>query len=48
MLFPNMDFNFAHFANCNFAHFQIEECFFINLDKMTNGQFHLQISNLGI
>ena len=27
MLFPNVDFDFAHFANFNFAHFEIEESF---------------------
>ena len=27
MLFSNMDFNFARFANFNFAHFEIEESF---------------------
>ena len=26
-LFLNMDFNFTHFANFNFAHFEIEESF---------------------
>ena len=27
MLFSNMDFNFAHFTNVNFAHFEIEKRF---------------------
>ena len=27
ILFSNMDFNFAHFANFSFAHFEIEESF---------------------
>ena len=27
MLFSNMDFNFAHFANFNYAHFEIEDRF---------------------
>ena len=27
MFFSNIDFNFAHFANLNFAHFEVEESF---------------------
>ena len=27
MLFSNVDFNFAHFANFNFTHFKIKESF---------------------
>ena len=27
MLFSNMDFNFAHFTNFNFAYFEIEESY---------------------
>ena len=27
MFFSNMDFNFAHFTNFNFTHFEIEESF---------------------
>ena len=27
MPFSNMDFNFAHFANFDFSHFEIEESF---------------------
>ena len=29
MLFSNMDFNFAYFANFNFPHFEIEEHFWL-------------------
>ena len=48
MFFPNMDFNFAYFANFNFSHFEIEESFALIWLKLQKGRFHLQISNLGI
>ena len=48
MLFSNMDFNFAHFANFKFAHFEIEERFGLIWVKLQKGRFHLQISNSGI
>ena len=44
----NMDFNFPHFANFNFARFKIEESFGLIWVKLQNGRFHLQISILGI
>ena len=37
MLFSNMDFNFAHFANFNFVHFEIEESFGLTWVKLQNG-----------
>ena len=37
MLFSNMDFNFGHFANFNFPHFEIEECFGLIRKKLQNG-----------
>ena len=43
MLFWNMDFNFAHFANFNFPHFKIGEIFGLIWVKIQNGQLHLQI-----
>ena len=43
-----MDFNFAHFANFNFAHFEIEESFGLICVKWQNGGFHLQILISGI
>ena len=48
MLFSNMGFNFPHFANFNFAHFEIEESFGLNWAKLENGWFHLQIFISGI
>ena len=48
MFFSNMDFNFAHFGNFNFAHFEIEESFGLIWVKLQNGRFHLQIYILGI
>ena len=48
MLVLNMDFNFDHFANFNFAHFEIEESFGLIWLKLQNGRFHLQISISGI
>ena len=35
MLFLNMDYNFAYFANFHFAHFEIEKSFGIDLGKIT-------------
>ena len=48
MLFSNMDFDFAHFANFNFPHFEIKESFGLIWVKLQNGRFHSQISILGI
>ena len=48
MLFPNVDFDSAHFANFNFAHFEIEESFGLIWVKLQNARFHLQISISGI
>ena len=48
MLLSNMDFNFGHFANFNFAHFEIEEIFELIWVKLQNGRFHLQIWVSGI
>ena len=48
MLFYNMDFNFAHFANFNFSHFEIEESFGLIWVKLQNGWFDSQISISGI
>ena len=48
MLFPNVDFDFAHFANFNFAHFEIEESFGLIWVKLQNARFHLRISISGI
>ena len=36
MLFSNVDFNFSHFANLDFAHFEIEESFGLICVKMQN------------
>ena len=47
MLFSDMDFNLAHFANFKFAHFKIEESFGLIWVKLQNGRSHLQISILG-
>ena len=48
VLFSNMDFNFAYFANFNFAHFEIEESFGLIWEKLQKGRFHLQTSNSSI
>ena len=48
MLFSNMDFNFPHFANFNFAHFEIEESFGLIWVKLQNDRSHLQVSISGI
>ena len=37
MLFSNMDFSLAHFANFNIAHFEIEESFGLIWVKLQNG-----------
>ena len=37
MLFSNVDFNFAHFAHFNFAHFEIEEGFGLIWVKLQKG-----------
>ena len=42
-----MVFNFAHFANFNFADFEIEKSFWLILVNLQNGRFHLQISISG-
>ena len=39
-----MDFNFAYFANFNFAHFEIEKIFGLIWVKLQNGQINLQLS----
>ena len=44
MLFLNMGFNFAYFANFNYAHFEIEKGFGLIWVKLQNGRFHLQFS----
>ena len=43
-----MDFNFDHFTNFNFGHFEIEESFVLIWVREQNGRFRLQISILGI
>ena len=48
MLFYNVDFNFAHFANFSFSHFEIEESFGLIWLKLQNGWFDSQISIPGI
>ena len=48
MLLYNMKFNFAHFANFNFALFEIEESFGLIWVKLQNGWFGSQISILSI
>ena len=42
-----MVFNFAHFANFNFADLEIEKSFWLILVNLQNGRFHLQISISG-
>ena len=37
MLFSNTDFNFVHFANFNFAHFEIGDSFGLIWVKLKNG-----------
>ena len=48
MLFSNMDFKFADFANFNFAYFEIKEGFGLTWIKLQNDRSHLQISISGI
>ena len=36
MLFSNVDFNFSHFSNLDFAHFEIEESFGLIWVKLQN------------
>ena len=48
MLFSNMDFNFAHFANFSFANFEIEEIFGLIWVKLQNGRFHFANFHFGI
>ena len=48
MLFSNMDFKFADFANFNFAYFEIKESFGLTWIKLQNDRSHLQISISGI
>ena len=48
MLFSNMDFNFPHFANFNFTHFEIAESLGLIWVKLQNGWFHFQIFISGI
>ena len=48
MLFYSMVFDFAHFANFNLAHFEIEESFLSIWVKLQNDWFELQISISGI
>ena len=43
-----MDFNFAHFSNFNFVHFEIEESFGLIWVKLQNARFHLEVSISGI
>ena len=35
--FKDVDFNFTHFANFKFASFEIEEGFWLILEKLQNG-----------
>ena len=39
-----MDFNFTHYANFEFAYFEIEGSFGLIRVKLQNGRFHLQTS----
>ena len=45
--FKDVDFNFTHFANFEFAYFDIEENFGLIWVKLQNDRFQLQISILG-
>ena len=45
--FKDADFNFTHFANFKFAHFENEVSVVLIWVNLQNGQFHLQISVLG-
>ena len=44
MLFLHMDFYFTYIAIFNFAHFEIEKCFWLIWVKLQNCQFHLKFS----
>ena len=46
--FKDMHINFTNFANFKFAYFEIGQSFGLIWVKLQNGQFHLQISILGI
>ena len=48
MLFSNMDFNLAYFADLKFAHFETEEGFGLIWVKLQNSLFYLQIYISGI
>ena len=45
--FKDVDFNFTHFANFNFAYFEIEVSFGLIWVNLKNDRFHLKISILG-
>ena len=45
--FQDVDFNFTHFANFEFAYFEIEVSFELIWVNLQNDRFHLQISILG-
>ena len=45
--FKDVDFNFTHFANFEFAYFETEKSFGLIWLKLQNDRFHLQISILG-
>ena len=45
--FKDVDFNFTHFANFEFAYLEIEESFGLIWAKLQNDRFQLQISILG-
>ena len=45
--FKNADFNFTHFANFKFAHFENEVSVGLIWVNLQNDRFHLQISILG-
>ena len=44
--FKDVDFNFTHFTNFQFAYFEIEERFWLIWVKLQNDRFHLHISIL--
>ena len=43
MLFPNMDFKFAHFGHFNFAHFEIEKRFGLIWVKIQKVDFIMEL-----
>ena len=47
MLFSNMDFHFAHFANYKFAYFEIEESFGSIWVKLQNDRFQFANFHFG-